>query len=462
MQPEPVPTTPHDAAVIEAHSRRLFVIQALLWASAGVSATLASIVVLRATGQTWLVGLPAALSQLTGAAVALPAGRLMDRHGRRPGIILALACGAAGFALAGLAAWLGDVASFLVGMALVGAGSGMGQLVRAAASDMYAAADRARGVGRVVAGGAAGAVVGPLLVPALTPLAAGGDAPALILPWFGAALLQLVGIGLALALRPDPKDIARTIEAQRGRGRLGDPPGAGPIEAHQGDGDRRPSHRPGAAAAPIRPRPIRELYRLAPARAATLTHACAQTVMSMVMAAGPAVMSLHGYGLPVISVIMTAHFLGMFALATTIGRWCDRAGRRRVLLGAGLVSAASGLVFPLTLASRLVAGTAFAAVGLGWSLAFVAATAVLADITTPDERSALLGANDLLTRVGAVVGSLVSGTVVLGGPAVAGLIVLVLALVPLPWVLRLREPVPGTFAPPVPAAGAPVAGRSQG
>lgn len=434
MQPDPVLTMSHDAGVIRAHSRRLFVIQALLWASTGVSATLAGIVVLRATGQTWLVGLPAALSQLTGAAVALPAGRLMDRHGRRPGIALALACGAAGFALAGLAAWVGDIASFLVGMALVGAGNGMGQLIRSAASDMYTAAERARGVGRVVAGGAVGAVVGPLLVPAVTPLAAGGDALGLILPWFGAALLQLVGMGLALALRPDPRDIARAIEARRGGVRPGDPPGA----------------------APIRPRPIGQLYRLAPARAATLSHTCAQTVMAMVMAAGPAVMSLHGHGLPEISVIMTAHFLGMFALSTPIGRWCDRAGRRRVLMAAGLICAASGLVFPLTLANRLVAGTAFAAVGLGWSLAFVAATAVLADVTTPDERGALLGANDLVTRVGAVVGSLVSGTVfALGGPAVAGLIVLVLALVPLPWVLRLQEPVPGTFAAPVPVERAP-------
>ncbi|HEX6988343.1 MAG TPA: MFS transporter [Bacillota bacterium] len=420
--------------VVATHARRLFTIQALTLASTGVSATLASIVMLRLTGAAWAVSLPSAVMQLTGALAAVPAGRMMDRRGRRPGIALAMILGAVAFTLAAAGDGLGSLLLFGVGVVVAGVANGIAQLVRSAASDLYPPALRARGVGRVVAGGAVGAVVGPLLVPALAPLAGDVDRLTTVLPWMAAAVLYLVGLGLAVGLRPDPRDIGRLLA--QGGDDAGTPGASGPSSTAEQ-----------ASSGGVMPRSPAVLFRLAPVRAASLTHVVMQAVMALVMAAGSAVMSLHGHALGTISVIMTAHFLGMFAFAGPIGGLCDRIGRRPVLALGSLVTALGGVVFPLSLANSLIAGAAFTAVGLGWSLAFVAATAVLTDVAQPEERSALLGSNDLLTRMGAVVGSLASGTVfALGGPAVTGLIVLAASLAPLPWVLRLREPAPGRYA----------------
>lgn len=432
--------SPVSPRVIAAHGRRLFAIQALVWAATGVSTTLSAIVMLRLTGAPWAVSLPSAVTQLTGALAVAPAGRMMDRRGRRAGIALAMALGAVAFSLTAAGDGFSSLLLFGLGVVLGGAANGIAQLVRSAASDLYPPALRARGVGRVVAGGAVGAVVGPLLVPALEPLAGGKDLLATVLPWLAAALLHLIGLALAAGLRPDPRDIARLLS------------GRGDRVTARGD-QAAPAGMPTVRGASRTPA---QLYRLAPVRAASATHVAIQAVMALVMAAGSAVMSLHGYSLSTISVIMTAHFMGMFALSAPIGGLCDRLGRRPVLVLGSLVTALGGLAFPLTLASPLMAGAAFTAVGLGWSLVFVAATAVLSDVAGPDERSALLGSNDLLTRLGAVLGSLASGTVfALGGPGVTGAIMLAASLAPLPWVLRLREPAPGTYASGAPAEQVP-------
>jgi MFS family permease len=75
--------------------------------------------------------------------------------------------------------------------------------------------------------------------------------------------------------------------------------------------------------------------------------------------------------------------------------------------------------------------------GLGWNLAFVAATAQLTDQTEPSERGRLLGFNDLLS------GTTGAGLTLLGGFAltaagVAAVAISAMALVVAPavWILR--------------------------
>ncbi len=67
-------------------------------------------------------------------------------------------------------------------------------------------------------------------------------------------------------------------------------------------------------------------------------------------------------------------------------------------------------------------GVALFGLGLGWNFSFVAATAVLSDITAPAERGKLLGFNDLLA------GLTGAGLALLGGLALTALGVASLAI----------------------------------
>ena len=86
-------------------------------------------------------------------------------------------------------------------------------------------------------------------------------------------------------------------------------------------------------------------------------------------------------------------------------------------------------------------------VGLGWAACYLGATAVVADLTTAEERGTALGASDLFTSLAAAAGVLASGFVLesaglgLVGIVMAGLMVPVVLLV-----LPLREPSPGHWA----------------
>jgi MFS family permease len=71
------------------------------------------------------------------------------------------------------------------------------------------------------------------------------------------------------------------------------------------------------------------------------------------------------------------------------------------------------------------------AMGVGWNIAFVASTAILADAARTNERGRLLGASDFIALCGAallsVVAGLILGTIGLTGLCVVGTL---LALVP--------------------------------
>jgi MFS family permease len=119
--------------------------------------------------------------------------------------------------------------------------------------------------------------------------------------------------------------------------------------------------------------------------------------------------------------VIGAHVLGMYALVLVVGTLIDRIGRTPALAGGLLVMAAS------TIGLLWVEGVVATAIllfglGVGWNLSFVAATAQLADSTSPAERGKLLGFNDLLSAL------LGAGLALLGGYALDSIGVAALAL----------------------------------
>ena len=124
-------------------------------------AAISSLTFVLVTGVEGLLGLGPAIFLASSALAAMPAGRAMDRIGRRPVIAGGFVAAAAGCALTALAANLGSAPLVILGFALTGAASGIALLIRAAAGDLYPPERRARGISYVLFGSVFGALLGP-------------------------------------------------------------------------------------------------------------------------------------------------------------------------------------------------------------------------------------------------------------------------------------------------------------
>src|SRR5690349_20244440 len=176
-------------------------------------AAVSSITFVLVTGVEGLLGLGPAIFLTSSALTAVPAGRLMDRLGRKPVIAGGYVSAAVGCSLTALATNLDSAALVIVGFALTGAANGVALLIRGAAGDMYPPEKRARGISYVLFGSVFGAILGPAV---FGPLFAGREleAGALTVPWLAAGGISLLALGLVLLIRPDPKRIAEIIAGE--------------------------------------------------------------------------------------------------------------------------------------------------------------------------------------------------------------------------------------------------------
>jgi MFS family permease len=355
-------------------------------------AAVSSLTFVLVTGVRGLLGLGPAIFLTASGLTALPAGRLMDRFGRTPVMTGGFALGASGCALTALATRTDSAPAVILGFALVGASGGIALLIRTAAGDMYPPERRARGISYVLFGSVFGAILGPTV---FSPMFAGKDveADSLTVPWLVAGGMALVALVLVQFVRPDPKRIAELIHSR-------DDPGAAPLTAA----------------------PLRELVRrpgVLPAMLAAL--ASVGVMVSVMNLSGYVVVEHHHHSQDSVFPIIGAHVFGMYALVLFIGAIIDRTGRTSAL-EVGLVVMALSTIGLLWVES--VVGTAILlfGLGIGWNIAFVAATAQLADRTNPAERGRLLGFNDLL---GALLGASLA---LLGGYALDAIGVAALAI----------------------------------
>jgi MFS family permease len=175
----------------------------------------------------------------------------------------------------------------------------------------------------------------------------------------------LVALALVQFVRPDPKRIAELI----------------------GSRDDTPTE-PAA--------PLRELVRRPGVRPAMLAALASFGVMVSVMnLSGYVVVEHHHHSQDSVFPVIGAHVFGMYALVLVIGALIDRIGRTSALQ-IGLVVMAVSTTGLLWVTSVWATAVLLLGLGLGWNFSFVAATAQLADRTSPAERGKLLGFNDLL------------------------------------------------------------------
>jgi MFS family permease len=331
-------------------------------------AAVSSITFVLVTGIEGLLGLGPAIFLVASALTALPAGRAMDRRGRRPVVACGFLSAAAGCGLVALATNVDSAPALILGFVLTGAASGIALLIRTAAGDMYPPERRARGISYVLFGSVFGAILGPAV---FGPLFAGRelDAAALTVPWLAAGGISLLALALVLLVRPDPKVIAEAIAT--GRGAPEGPPAA----------------------------PLREILLRPGVRPAMLAALASFGVMVSVMnLSGYVVVEHHHHEQHDVFPIIGAHVLGMYALVLVVGTLIDRIGRPIALAGGLLVMAVSTLGL-LWLDSVGATALLLFGLGVGWNLSFVAATAQLVDATAPSERGRILGFNDLVSAL---------------------------------------------------------------
>lgn len=354
-------------------------------------AAVSSLTFVLVTGVRGLLGLGPAIFLIASALTSMPAGRMMDRVGRKPVMSAGFVVGAAGCALTALATRTDSTVAVIAGFALIGAASAVSLLIRTAAGDMYPAARRARGISYVLFGSVFGAILGPTV---FGPLFAGKDveADALTVPWLAAGGISLVALAIVQFVRPDPKKIAEMIGA----------------------------HEHTETAGP--PAPLREIVRrpgVIPAMLAAL--ASFGVMVSVMNLSGYVVVEHHHHHQDSVFPIIGAHVFGMYALVLVIGALIDRVGRTPAL-EAGLVVMALSTIGLLWVASVFGTAVLLLGLGVGWNISFVAATAQMADRTSAAERGRLLGFNDQLAAF------LAAGLALLGGYALDAIGVAALAI----------------------------------
>ena len=382
----------------------------------GLGATLSvgALLAVELSGTTAWAGAAATLSTLGSAASAIPLANLAYRKGRR----VALATGAA-IAITGamsmiLATSLRSFPIELLALFLLGAGSAVSLQARFAAADIPVSGPRGKDLSLVVWATTIGAVVGPNLISPGENLGLAIGLPHLAGPFLFTIFAQLTSTLIFwFGLRPDPLLIAKDIAGLPAR-RI------------------NPGFK--AAIAVIRERPM--------AGYAVLTIALSHMVMVSVMSMTPAHLSSGGHSLSDVGLTISLHIAGMYAFAPVFGLLADRIGSiKTIVLGQLIFLAAIGVAglgqnnFQMVIVGLFL-------LGLGWSAATVAGSALLTEVLPTDEKTKVQGFSDSLMNLSGAFGGAISGTILLlftfGGLNAAALIPVVFIVVATSFSKRWR------------------------
>lgn len=397
--------------------RVLVISQILSGTGLAAGVTVGALLAQDMTGSTGSAGLPIALFTLGSAAASIVVGRISQRSGRRPGLALGYAVGAAGGAGIVLAAAINSVVLLFIALLFYGSGVATNLQARYAGADLAPAGHRGRAISTVLVATTFGAVIGPNLTSPMGDVATAIGIRPLAGPFILAAIAYAIaGVVVHLMLRPDPLLTAR--------------------EAHD-TGDE--SLAAGDSAEPV----VSATLRLGVAAMVIVN-----LIMVGVMTMTPIHMRDHGHSLADAGLVISLHVAAMFLPSPLTGQAIDRIGRRPVI-GAGIVTmlAAGALAAAAPADSMFLLTVALMLLGLGWNFGLLAGTALLTDAVPLERRAQTQGAADLAVSLSGAGAGLASGFVVASaGYAVLSLAGGALALLLLPVLVaeRRRRPLPSS------------------
>lgn len=349
----------------------------------------------------WMATLPVMGYVVGGALSAVPVGRLQARWGRQrafqAGLVVAALTAAGGALAVTLGSFWGVVAITVV----AGFYNANAQLYRFAGPELVAPAHKARAISLVMAGGVAGAFIGPNLANATR-----GWLP---VPFAG-AYVALIGVAL-LGLF-----VMSFIRFP-------------PLSA------------PGTSAAPGRP--MAEIARQPAFVVAVAAGALAYGVMNLLMAATPLAMQQCGLPFSDAALVLEWHVLGMFVPAFFTGHLIQRFGTLPVM-AAGLALNLACVAVALTGVELQQFLVALLMLGVGWNFLFTGATTLLTTTYRPEERTRAQGAMDFCVFATMAVTSFASGALVTTQGwtllNLGSLLPLALVAVALGWLALTRAP----------------------
>ena len=373
----------------------------------GASVSVGAVLAADLSGSDAWSGSASTMSTLGAAVWALPLARVAAARGRRLALSLGWAVSLLGAVLVIAAAVAHSFPLTLPAMLLMGAGNAANLQSRFAATDLADPQRRGQSLALVVWSSTIGAVAGPNLTKPGASVAEFLGIPPLAGPFvFSAIAAAVATVVLFVALRPDP--LAST--GSRGRNlRIG-----------------------------------WEVLKSSPqARFGVATVAFSHTVMVSLMAMTPVHMQEHGATLTIVGLTISLHIAGMYALSPLMGWIADRWGRVRTALAGQAVLVVAVLIAATSGDSMTQVTVGLIVLGIGWSMATVAGSTLVADSVELARRPAVQGVSDLIMSLVGATGAALSGVVLSlltysGLSLAAGLLVLPVLLFSL--AVRTRVP----------------------
>lgn len=357
--------------------------QALGGFGLGATLSVGALMAVELSGTPAWSGAAATLSTLGAAFSAIPLANLAYSKGRR----IALAFGAS-LAIAGalgmiFAAWWRSFPVELVALFLLGAGSAVGLQARFAAADIPTGKHKGKDLSLVVWATTLGAVIGPNLIAPGEAFGLTVGLPHLAGPFVFTIVAQLSSTMVFwFGLRPDPLLLARNVAKL--------------------EPTKKNSSFAGALAA-IRNYPL--------AGFSVLSIALSHMVMVSVMSMTPAHLSGEGHSLAEVGFTISLHIAGMYAFAPIFGTMSDRVGAKRTVLLGQLIFLISLMVSGFGQSNFFAVLVGLFLLGLGWSAATVAASALLSEILPAKERTVVQGFSDSLMSFSGAFGGAIAGTI---------------------------------------------------
>lgn len=419
MESRDLAAGPITAAVqAQVHKRTLtVVILSQILGGAGLAAgiSVGALLAQEMLGSDALSGLPTGLFTLGSALAAFAVGRSTERFGRRIGLAYGFIAGALGAVGIVAASVMGNVPLLFFSLFAYGAGTATNLQARYAGADLAPAHRRGFGTSMAMVATTVGAVAGPNLIEPTGRFAASVGAPTLAGPFMLAALAYgAAGIFLFVFLRPDPYLLARRIDAEQD------------IEASPASGPK------------LAPKVGNAAY--VGATVMVVSH----LVMVAIMTMTPIHMRAHHHDMGAVGLVIGLHIGAMWLPSLVTGTLVDKIGRARMVMAAGAVLLAAGVLGAVAPGDSLgLLILALVLLGLGWNLAFVAGTALVVDATVPQNRPRTQGKIDVLVALSGAGGGAMSAMVMsatsyqalsIGGGALA------LVLIPvLMWAAPVRR-----------------------
>ena len=362
-------------------------------------------------GSTEVAGIAQAAGVLGAAVAAIPLASLATRWGRRWSLTIGYLIALTGALLILAAAVADSLLVLLLGLGTFGVAQATNLQSRYAAADGASLTSRARSMSVVIWATTIGSVAGPNLSALGEDLGPRAGVPGLAGPYlFSVVAFAVAATLLGLLFRPVARPADEAVHAAQATS----PTGIAAEESSPAAADPAVSTRAvGALAA------LRWAARHPTARFAVVLIAVAHATMVMVMVMTPLHMQHHGMGLELVGIVISLHVLGMYALSPVFGWLADKFGGVRIAIsGIGILALAIvlGVVAASTGGGPQMTATALVVLGLGWSASLIAASALLAGVSSDGVRVPLQGATDAgMNYAGAAVAALAGPILAAGG-----------------------------------------------